>query len=286
MFVLSMFIRSMAIVMIACLITASRVRAQAIAFIDDRHAQLLSTRLAGTDQAEAEKALGEIHGLLESAPEQASGYCRKYWLPSLLNVSRFDQADRLAFDAIVACPWQTEAVESFQETRVQSALRENRTTEALVDARGLFNVAGLRGTEHALSVVAECLRAAQGGDAETLRQFRREELAGATTRPTSQPGMTSAILTKIAIDPSPYLASIAKLTGDDEQSRQGKGNLLLLAGRCAEAKDTFEAMERIASIRDRIAITENVARAIKALDGTIGRANGYMLSRMSVQNLH
>jgi hypothetical protein len=281
-----MQLRLVAILVLSCLVVAVGLRGQTVVFIDESKARSLSKKLAGQDQAEVDKALGEIHAALESTPEQAGEWCRKYWLPSLASASRFDLADRLAIDAILAAPWQTAAVESFQETRVQSMLRTNRAAEALSAARSLFNVASLRGTEHTLSLVAQCLKAAHGRDAETLRRFRKEQLAGATTRPTSQPAATSAMMKQIPIDPSLYAAAISKLTGDDENARQGMGNLLLLAGRCDEAKETFEAMQRISAIRDRIAIAENVARAIKAMDGTIGRANAYMLGKMNAQNLH
>jgi hypothetical protein len=58
----------------------------------------------------------------------------------------------------------------------------------------------------------------------------------------------------------------------------GKGNLLLLAGKPAEAKKVFDKAYTLASDKNLAAATESVARAIRAEDSAVGRANAWILS--------
>jgi hypothetical protein len=251
---------------------------------DDADARDLAAQLASVDQTVVDQAIDEIHTLLESNPDEAVAYCRRYWLPSLLSASNFALADRLALDAILAAPWRTSDVEFFAETRARVMLRCGQPAAALSDARSLFNVASLRGTERALLLLTECLKAAHGEDKQLLQRFRHEQIAGATTRPATDGPFTSQTIAQIGVDPSPYAAAISRWVNDDDQSRRAKGNLRLLAGRSAEAQTNFEQMLRSSASTDRIGLAENLARAIKASDGTIGRANGYMLAQSTPAN--
>jgi hypothetical protein len=273
----------MAVAILLCLIVSAHAADGPGGSTDERRAKDLSVQLASKNQATVDQAVDEIHTLLESNPDESVGFCRKYWFPSLISASQFELADRLAFEAILATPWQTGGVEFLQETRVRMMLRIGQPAVALSDARSLFNVVSLRGTEHALLVVTECLKAVHGEDNAMLVRFRKEEFAGATTRPATDAQPTSPTMAEIVIDPSPYAAAISQWVSDDDQSRRAKGNLLLLSGRCEEAQTTFEMMYRLSDSSDRIGLAENVARAMKASDGTIGRANGYMLSQANAQ---
>jgi hypothetical protein len=245
----------------------------------DADARDLAAQLTSVDQTAIEQALDEIHTVLESNPAQGVGYCRKYWLPSLVSSSNFILADHLALDAILAAPWRTGDVEFLQETRTRAMLRSGQPAAALSDAKSLFDVASLRGTERALLLVSECLKAAHAGDARLLDRFRHEQIVGATARSVTDSPSISKTLGEIVVDPSPYAAAISSLTSDNDQSRRARGNLLLLAGRSAEAQAVFEEALKRSDSNDRIGLAENVARAIKASDGTIGRANGYMLAQ-------
>jgi hypothetical protein len=276
------FVTALSLIM-ACGVAATRAAGREEGSSDDTRARDLSARLADVDQANVDAAIDEIHTFLESEPDQSVGFCRKYWLPALIYASQFDVANRLACDAILAAPWQTGTVEALQETRVKLMLRANHPIEALANARSLFNVASLRGTERAMLLVLQCLKAVHPGDNAVLGRLRREELAGATTRPATRVNQTSGVLAEISIDPSPYAAAISQFASDDDQSQRAKGNLLLLAGRCDEALAIFQAMDHSSEAVDRMGLAENVARALKACDGTIGRANGCVLARVETQ---
>ena len=62
----------------------------------------------------------------------------------------------------------------------------------------------------------------------------------------------------------------------DYQSLLARGNLLLLSGKAPEAMELFHLMANQYGA-GRTA-NECMARALKAEDGTIGRANGFVLS--------
>jgi tetratricopeptide (TPR) repeat protein len=97
------------------------------------------------------------------------------------------------------------------------------------------------------------------------------------------PGRTASpqgdILASIEIDPKPYEQAIEKLRGrNDYDSLYGLGNLLLLSGRATEAREVFERIVKIAPPKEIPYATEGLAKAIKAEDGAVGRANQFILS--------
>jgi tetratricopeptide (TPR) repeat protein len=237
-------------------------------------AKELAERLKSNTDTTVTAALADVRVALESDPEFGYGFLRKYWLEALESSSRLKQADQLALDAILLTPWRTGDVEALQERRVRIALRNGDAALALSHARGLFNVTSLRGTERALILIVECQKLLHLDDSKLLRQLRREQLAGATTRPVQQAAATSPMILTIQIDPSSYSERIQQLTSDDEQTVEGKGNLLLLAGQAEDARNLYAKMAKGGGTK----FHEAVARAIRASDGTIGRANGYILS--------
>ena len=56
------------------------------------------------------------------------------------------------------------------------------------------------------------------------------------------------------------------------------GNLLLLADRASDAQPLFERAYSVAKTNVVAQASENVARCMRAEDGTIGRANNWVLS--------
>jgi hypothetical protein len=85
------------------------------------------------------------------------------------------------------------------------------------------------------------------------------------------------VLKSIHVDSKPYEASINRETGGDYHSLLRKGNRLLLADRPAEAKTLFEAAVKQANSDQLPGAVESVARAIRAQDGNIARANQYLI---------
>jgi hypothetical protein len=56
------------------------------------------------------------------------------------------------------------------------------------------------------------------------------------------------------------------------------GDLLLLADRPKEARAAFEKAYTLASDKDLATASESIARCMRAEDGSIGRANAWVLS--------
>jgi hypothetical protein len=140
-------------------------------------------------------------------------------------------------------------------------------------------------TADAIYAIGQCLRAAHPNDPDVAKRFTEEQTGGALVRGAHPTGegkiVKSATLAGIKVDAKPYEEAIANL----EQSRYPSykshaalGNLLLLADRPAEAKTAFETAYSLAKETNLAVATENLARAMKAEDGTIGRANSWVLS--------
>jgi hypothetical protein len=238
----------------------------------------LAKALAGADAAKAKLAVEEIRTRLIADPEKAGGDLRRWWIKPLKDTHRYDDIVTLAVLGIVGSPYKTGEVDFLQEARVRALLAGGKPQEALSQAKALFDFAPLRSTEKALLLLAECLAANHDGDSKLVRQLTQEQTAGAAPRPFSDPPSKGGLLAEIPVDATVYQAAIDRLTGQDERSRVGKGNLLLLSGRPGEAKEAFEKAAPRNDTPSLIAYYENIARAMRAQDGNIGRANSYMLA--------
>jgi len=239
-----------------------------------QQAKTIAAAIQGDDPQAAQLAVKDIHALVQSDPEPSVGYLHRYWLGALVSKGKFEEADELALEGILAAPWRTGDVEALEERRTRIWLAAGKAKEALSHAHSLFNVVSLQGTERALILLTECDKAVHGEDVPRLKRWRTEQIRGATTRPVDQVEPTSSLVLDIPIDGSPYGQKIEQMVSDDEQTLLGKGNLLLLAGRPKEARTVFQSLVDAGGDKN---LNTNVARAIRAEDGTVGRANGYML---------
>jgi hypothetical protein len=137
----------------------------------------------------------------------------------------------------------------------------------------------MNSTGDAISLIGQCLYDGNETHPGIVTQFRREQSDGKTFDPTKNTSSPrSAVLDGIKIDPKPYEEALKAIKGDDFKSLCARGNLLLLADRATEAKQVFEHAYELADDGQVGAASENIARAIKAEDGTIGRANAWVLS--------
>lgn len=230
----------------------------------------------------AKKLTGsKVREAMATEPGKAVNDLRTRWLKAMIAGGRYEEAAELALTGILFQPQNTTNVQAFQDARVRALLTAGKKQEALSNAKSLFNVAPMNNTADAMLLVAECLRA---NDPDSADRFREEQIAGATTRPvTTQPATqeaatTSVVLAGIKVDPKPYEDAIAVQTGEDYNSLVALGNLLLLADKPKEAKAAFERAYAVAPDTQLAQATEHIARAMKAEDGTIGRANSWILS--------
>lgn len=251
---------------------------QAASAADPPKAQALVARLSSPDPSVVRDAAREVQTYLESDPVHAVGYLRRIWLKPLQDAQKFDLVESLSLRGILAVPFSTGDVESLQETRVRAFLAAGKSQEALSQAKSLFNVTAMRNTEKALLLLSDCYSAAYPDDTQILRQLARQQIMGAATQPVSDRAADRGLLSTIRVDGAAYEKAIQQLTSDDDRTSLAKGNLLLLANRQEEATNVFEELLHKTGAADHIGFHENIARAIRAKDGSIGRANGYLMA--------
>jgi tetratricopeptide (TPR) repeat protein len=222
-----------------------------------------------------------------------------HWLAALMKAERYDDVARLSQEATVTLPWNVSVVEYLQAYRVRALLKMGKPQEALAVAKGLFNVCRMKSTASTLELLVDCLKAALPGNDAIIERFRSEQTAGSVLSQSSavsgqqsavgsQPsalssqlsavGLRSSILDRIKVDSTAYDAAIQQYAGEDYGSLVSRGNLLLLADRPKEARAAFEKAYALASDKDLATATEGIARCMRAEDGTIGRANAWLLS--------
>ena len=266
---------------------------------DEVEAQRLTEQLKNPNPVNVSQAVEQIRLALEDDPEWAVANLRKNWLKVLMEHADTpfyaELVEDLTFRGILADPSRTADVEALLLLRIKMRSQEGRIPGAVADAKSLFNVAGMRSTNTALRIIAECLDAEHGDKApELLAKLRKEQLAGAEEKnavpmkpPIPSPNAGSdqqpSVMKGIVVEAGPYMAAVSRFPGEDRQSRLARGNLLLLADRGAEARTLFEKMLAESESADRLTMAENVARAIKDEDGTIGRANAYMRQAWNAQ---
>jgi len=208
-------------------------------------------------------------------------------LPELLKLKRYDLVAHLSLEAVLAVPGELNRLEYFQTARVKALAALGKTSEALSAAKSLYNVSGMGYMRQALLVVADAVAASNRNDAALYQQFAREQADGAmmptgeaATSPTTRGSSPKPplLLSNVKVDGAPYQRAFDREAGSDFGSLTATGNLFLLCDRAEDARRMFERAYMIAP-EDRLAYaTENLARAMKARDGTVGRANAFVLS--------
>lgn len=248
-------------------------------------AQDLAEQLGSKDAAVVAAAMGAARAWIEAEPAAGMAYVQGYWLKPLVEGRRFGEAEELCVRAMAAWPMDVGRVEALQRQRVQLRLDQRRFDEALAQARVLFDVSSMAGTEAALLMVAACVNAVHGNDAGTMERFVAEQRAGAGG--TMEKPVTSPMMLSFRADSTTAEAwngAIAGLKGPtgglpaSVPDLLAVGNLELLAGRPGRAKAAFLRMQMAAEAENLRLANEAVARAMKAEDGSVGRANGYAVS--------
>jgi len=235
----------------------------------------VSWQIQGPDPKEQSDAIETIGQWIRADPIGSQRYLKTLLL-SLVSAKRDDAVADLAQESILLSSTSLVTIEELQAMRIQSLLRVGKNGEALTQAKALFNLASMKTAGDALFLVRECLDAVHGNhDATEL--LEREQLAGADNGLTGAK-LRSPTLDAIKTNSKPYERAIESLVGTDYESLCARGNLLLLAGRAQESRKTFEQAYTMAPEKKLAVAIENIARAMKAEDGTIGRANAWVLS--------
>lgn len=208
------------------------------------------------------------------------------WLKILLSQRRVDEIEELAIAAICAQADSTVFVEKCQELRVRAKLIDGKPQDALVLAKSLYNVCAMPNTSHAIDVICECIYDSNkdSNPIAAIKQFKLQQLRGASISAgaATQPSEADAkgFIAQIKIDPKDYENGLesANLKDDGFAALMAKGNLLLLSDRAKEAREVFEKAFALASDKNLAPAAESIARAMRAEDGCVGRANAWILS--------
>lgn len=234
----------------------------------------LIAELSSADPAQVKKAIDEIDDWAKGAVASR----RADIFEMLVDTKHYDEAEDRAVKNILKTLANNWAIEHLQKMRVKSFLKQGKNTEALSAAKVYYNVCRFAETKDAISLVGLCLAAVHPDDKTIARRFKEQQVAAASATQPAE-GVEESILASISTEPSPFdAANVDGMVPTGYISYEAKGNLLLLVGRATDAKEAFDRAYDIASDQQIMGATENVARAIRAANGSVGPANAYLIS--------
>jgi tetratricopeptide (TPR) repeat protein len=251
----------------------------------------ISQKIVGdTDDGVAE-AVVEIKRLL-AAPGATGGHAtialRWRWGDQFLKARRYEELLPLCKAGIFRMAHERPYHASgLQRMRVLCLLNLGRKQEALTHAKLYFNTCVTAEAAEAIRLLIRCLQEAHPGDDKIVERFKAEQIAGAelVNDPPAEETWGKSVLSQIPLpreDAADCQREIARRRHANVRQtgeRVALGNFLLLAGRNEEARqvfeETFDGGPPDAAAAD---LLECVAIAIRACDGTIGRANAYILA--------
>ena len=235
--------------------------------------------IASGNAAQTATAVRQIASVLRQGTHYNCPTRLRYtWLPLLMAQKDYQAVAKLARLQIVLNPRQTSKLEKFQEFRVQALLAMGKNQAALRNAKSFFDVCSMHRTVQAVLLLAKCLHAQGPGGIRQEAEFQQQELSGERAPAAGHPAHTCAILAAITVNPKPYVAAAKAPGNGDFRALVGKGNLMLLAAQPARARELFNQAYDLAAKKDLPAISERIASSIRAEDGTIGRANQWVLA--------
>jgi tetratricopeptide (TPR) repeat protein len=234
-------------------------------------------KIESGDRQLQEQALGEIRDFLRADPHMAQHNLKFSWMWPLMKAGFYTEAEDFARQAILANPQYTQNIVDLQRSRAYCFMKLNRGEEALSHAKAYYNVAKMIKTEDAIEQLAWALRAARPDDGAVIERLKAEQVQRARPSTTTRSN-SETVLASITIDPKPYEPTLETFRASNEyDTLVGRGNLLLLMDRTSEARQTLEQALKIAPENMRDAAIENVARALRAEDAGIARANDWIL---------
>ena len=210
--------------------------------------------------------------------------CQWRWLDAAKTAGHHGAVLELVAAAIEGAPNNTSAINVFQVARVRSLLALGRGEDALGHAKLYYNVCTMQSSGDAMSLIVDCLRVARPDDGATAHRFVREQVAGAAVTRDAPAGRTSVLESirlpeAVRLDYSKRADRIRKLPPHNAPERLKLANYLLMADRPAEARQVLEETYQYVTNGEFLPpVTEGVARALRAEDGSVGRANAWVLA--------
>jgi hypothetical protein len=222
--------------------------------------------------------------------DKPAGWCRSSFdnfSKALLALKQYDVIEIIAAKSVSDGQMSAEGDRALA-TVAKMLLAAGKYDQALLAAKTYYDYCALDKTADAIDLLCQALANGPAEhDTTIIRRFKMQQAAGAQL-PSSDGSAAGSpsnpsenVLKSIPIDPKPYQAELDKLAAGPKnfETLTARGNLLLLCDRGAEAKDLFEmALDLTADQKHLSSGIANVARAIRARDGSVGAANAYLLS--------
>ncbi len=196
-------------------------------------------------------------------------------LEALADLGKFDDIENLLITGIKARSASTDIVSRLQAIRVRYLLRAKKYPEAMQQAKAYYNVVSMAGTADAILLMMETLRASSPNNFSTADQFKKEQMAGAEL---SDKPVAQTVLAGIKINAAEFTDTIREQINENFNSMTARGNLLLLSDRAKEAQEAFERAYELSDDKQLAGASESLARTMRAQDGSIARANAFVLS--------
>ena len=235
--------------------------------------------LRSDDAAQQQKGVEGIKALFAHNPGAAIGKFKAEWLSLLLTTQHYQDVLDLSIVVSLNSASDMQVLEQVQRARVKSLIALGKQEEALANAKSYFNVSSMKGTAEAIMAVVQCLNINPTSDNNRLERFKAQQLLSSNSvSALKELANGPSVLGSIHVNTEPYDAAIRSRVDDDFTTLTERGNLLLLADRAKEARDAFERAYVVADDRQLNLASENFARAMKAEDGNVSRANEWALS--------
>ncbi len=273
------------ILAVIILCTATLHTVGAAARLQPWQAQAIAVARQLGDRNSRPAAVAFISKKLQTDAHHNVGQLYMYWLEPLMKQHAYGLVESLAMQGILGDPGNTDAVDRLMFFRISALLKAGHDKQALRNAKSLFNVCTLYHTKIALTLLQQCLDKVYGHNPAILRRFISQQITGAKMPVADEPITRCGILAAITINAKAYQARLAQLKGTDNRTLSAKANVLLLAGKPRAALRCLREVAAMAGNRQQFILDESdVCRAIKAEDGTIGRANAHLLQTLRGKN--
>jgi hypothetical protein len=262
-----------------------------VSSIDPDSTSQITDQINSDDDAQIDAAEQQIADLLQG--HHAPTALHHDWVPALIRLKKYDDALHLIAAGINASPATTNA-QALLRSRTQVLLALDRPQEALESAKSYYNVCEISMTDDAIGVIEQCLIQIHPNDVASVRRFRLEQATesmrligpiGLDSNPSSEPSSSEStplpFLKDIPIELKPYeIALDFWRVRHSFKSQLYYANLLLITDQGVKAEAVFRELYLAAADQNSIDIaTEGIARALRAEDGTLARANAWLAAR-------
>lgn len=235
--------------------------------------------LRSDEAAEQQKGVDGIKALFARDPAKAIDRFKQEWLGLLLTTRHYQEVVDLSLLVELGSVGDMQTLEQMQRARVRALIALGKPEEALSNAKSYYNVASMKGTAEAIMAVVQCLNITPSADSNRLDRFKAQQLLSSNSvAALKELAGGPSVLGSIRVSAEPYSDTLCNYGGEDFANLTARGNLLLLADRTREAGDVFERAYVVADDHQVNLASENIARAMKAVDGNISRANEWVLS--------